>query len=149
MHIIDDFIKDLLLNVRKMASKSFTGTGIVFYKNLDQLNYTSLSNYELKLQENNIDQFISEISLPQSGLHDGYHFLSLKNFNLTHVAQYISPPIETNMSEFIQKIQPCGAREMSAMLTSLIPGIDSVGLISHNKIVKIYRKGELRFEDQG
>ena len=60
---------------------------------------------------------------------------------ITHISQYISPSVELINDLGLEAIIPCGAREMTAFLTSKINGILYVGLISSDKIIKIFKNG--------
>ncbi len=78
---------------------------------------------------------ISSMSHP---LHDGFHFIDVTTWRLTHLSQFISPPIPQNAE---QNFHGAGARLIAATLTSLLPGIAYVGLVSQDGKIHLYCNG--------
>lgn len=141
--ITEEFIWSSLKSLYKKNNKEFMGTGIIFYTDLSNLPFTSLNKNTDKaiLENKNFIELIYRLSLKQSPYHDGFHFFNTNLMALTHISQYLAPVIETNNTSALDAIRPCGAREMTAYLTSLTKGIVSVGLVSHMDGIKVYRNG--------
>ncbi|MGP5359396.1 hypothetical protein ACTXL1_01085 [Psychrobacter celer] len=141
--ITEEFIWSSLKSLHKKNNKDFMGTGIVFYTDLSNLPFTNLNKNTDKaiLENKNFIELICRLSLKQSPYHDGFHFFNTNLMTLTHISQYLAPVIETNNTSALDAIRPCGAREMTAYLTSLTKGIVSVGLVSHVDGIKVYRNG--------
>ena len=140
---LENEITASLTEIRCNSSKEFTGLGIVFYKSLNNLPYLTL--HEKKLSSDLCFSYpvktLLKISEYSSPYHDGFHFIDIKTMEITHISQYISPPVELINDLNLEAITPCGAREMTAFLTSKIDGILCVGLISSDKIIKIFKNG--------
>ena len=97
------------------------------------------TDFDLK----NINETLLRISTYSSAYHDGFHFYDINSKKLTHISQFISPPLESVAYMNIENIIPCGAREMTAYLTSSIQGIFCVGLISANKTIKVFKNNSI------
>jgi hypothetical protein len=141
--ITEEFIWSSLKSLHKKNNKDFMGTGIVFYTDLSNLPFINLNKNtdEAILADENFIDLIYRLSLKQSLYHDGFHFFNTNLMTLTHISQYLAPVIEINDTSALDAIRPCGAREMTAYLTSLTKGIVSVGLVSHMDGIKVYRNG--------
>lgn len=141
--ITEEFIWSSLKSLHKKNNKDFMGTGIVFYTDLSNLPFINLNKNtdEAILADENFIELIYRLSLKQSPYHDGFHFFNTNLMTLTHISQYLAPVIEINDTSALDAIRPCGAREMTAYLTSLTKGVVSVGLISHIDGIKAYRDG--------
>ena len=140
---LESQISDSLIEICRNSSKEFTGLGIVFYKSLNNLPYLSLHEKKLSfdLCFSDLIKTLLKISEYSSPYHDGFHFIDIQTMEITHVSQYISPSVELINDLNLEFIIPCGAREMTAFLTSKINGILYVGLISSDKIIKIFKNG--------
>jgi len=138
-----DDARKLLTAIASHRSDNFTGVGIVFYVDLSNLPYLQLTN-ELedptatRFDGHDIAEVLLSISTQSSALHDGFHFVDEKSWNLTHLSQFISPPIPYNAS---QRFHGTGARLMAAALASVLPGICYVGLVSNAGDVHLLRGG--------
>ncbi|MBQ5174784.1 hypothetical protein [Acinetobacter pittii] len=146
----ENLISESLLEICRSSTDDFTGTGIVYYKNLNNLPFISLhkDNLPEDFKFTQFNDLILEISKIISNFHDGFHFYNIENSELTHISQYISPLLTKNDSSKVQDILPCGAREMTAFLASMVDGIFCVGLISANKSVKIFKNGLITFQSE-
>lgn len=140
---LENQISDSLIEICSNSSKGFSGLGVIFYKSLNNLPYLTL--HEEKLPSNlcfgNLIKTLLKISDYSSPYHDGFHFIDTQTMEITHISQYISPPVELINDLNLETIIPCGAREMTAFLTSKIHGILYVGLISSDKMIKIFKNG--------
>ena len=140
---LENEITASLTEIRCNSTAEFTGLGIVFYKSLNNLPYLTLHEKKLSsdLCFSDINKTLLTISEYSSPYHDGFHFIDIQAMEITHISQYISPPIELINDLNLETVIPCGAREMTAFLTSKINGILYVGLISSDKNIKIFKNG--------
>ena len=140
---LENQISASLTEIYCKSSKEFTGLGIVFYKSLNNLPYLTLHEKKLSsdLCFSDPIETLLKISERSSPYHDGFHFINIQTMEITHISQYISPPVGLIDNLNLENIIPCGAREMTAFLTSKIDGILCVGLISSDKIIKIFKNG--------
>lgn len=144
-HSVDRLIHNSLKEICKKCKEDFSGLAIVCYEDLSHLPYISLhkeqffTDFDLK----NINETLLRISTYSSTYHDGFHFYDINSKKLTHISQFISPPLESVAYMNIENIIPCGAREMTAYLTSSIQGIFCVGLISANKTIKVFKNNSI------
>lgn len=128
-----DMARQLLEAIAGLRTPEFTGVGVVFYDDgLDGLPHLQLtSNGEApdlqQLPGADLAQALATISMNSNPLHDGFHFVDVRSWTLTHLSQFISPPIPPAAAG---RFHGTGARLMAAVLASLLPGIQSVGLVS-------------------
>lgn len=139
------FIETFLLDLKKYIHyENFSGIGIIFYKDLSNLSMVSLGSentYPLHLPLCNYEMVLESLaSLSQlsSEWHDGFHLYDLGSSCLTHISQFISPNVDLYKGNHTDK--PLGARQMSAIISSMIVGISGVGLLTRNKMA-IYESG--------
>lgn len=134
----------LLKAIAQLRPVNFSGIGVVFYEDLALLPHLQLTNDEQKPSAAGLKTggdlasrlaCISDISSP---LHDGFHFVDARCWQLTHLAQFISPPIPRDAG---QRFHGTGARLMAAVLTSLLPGISCVGLVAQSGEVHLFEGG--------
>ncbi len=141
--------QDLAISILKSAGNKlpadFSGLGIVIYHHLDSLPYLPLnvlSAGKVMLPVSGIDKIalvLAEISSTRSEWHDGFHFIDMVNQRLTHVAQYLSPPL-TNAAEDV--ISAVGARQMTAILSTRIDGISGAGLLNSTRELSYFENGK-------
>lgn len=136
----------LLALVAPKVSTDFSGLGIVFYDSLGALPF-------IPLDVGDTGRFVLPIAgLPalsdafartakrSSRWHDGFHFVHSPSLTLTHLCQFIAPPLPTGGQGLPQAR---GARHMTALLASQVTGIVAVGLLSQEGAVSIYESGLL------
>ncbi|MGR3978486.1 hypothetical protein FW754_12610 [Acinetobacter sp. 1207_04] len=152
MSLLSEFsIYHSLEEVCLNSNESFSGLGIVYYSSLDNLPFISLQKMNLSsdLQSKSFIKIMQEISKTTSVFHDGFHFFDINSSKITHISQYISPVLLGVNEREVDKITPCGAREMTAFLTSYIKGVYCVGLVSVNKKIKIFKDGGIVCKKDG
>lgn len=136
-----DGIADLLRSVAALRSARFTGLGVIFYQDLKMLSYAPLEVHQresIPMPIVGIEQIASMLvgfSEVDSPWHDGFHFIELATMSLTHLAQFISPPIPP-VASLLPKAK--GARQMAAALACSVEGILAVGLVSRTGEPSIY-----------
>jgi len=136
----------ILKLVWQSKTRSFSGIGIVFYHSLSVFPFVPLGNQtSIDLPINETTSIVvklaavADISCPQ---HDGFHFINVSSGALTHLSQYISPPLVSAECIALER-RPSGARRMTALLASSVEGIDCVGLLDTVGVIEIYRSGAI------
>lgn len=133
-----------LLSVRALAGDKFSGIGVVVYTP-----GTSLPIYALRPAVNirgseDIVSSLARIASVHSEFHDGFHLIS-DDWRLTHVAQYFAPPIPPDVD--INPSRRGGARYVTALFGSLMPGVSLCGVASIGFGLAILQSGaEVHFE---
>jgi hypothetical protein len=135
--------EQVLRAVADDRGQDFSGVGVVFYERLALLPHLQLTNKAEKPDAGRFAGFgladaLSSVSSIGSPLHDGFHFVDVTSWKLTHLSQFISPPIPDATT---QHYHGTGARLMAALLASLQPGIACVGLVSQDGEVHLFTNG--------
>jgi hypothetical protein len=136
----------LLKIVSDKSSHTFSGLGVVFYRELDLLPRLSLGNSETPLPNLPIEGIepiadaLATISDYKNPWHDGFHLIDVEFWTLTHVSQFLSPTLPADERE-IGLPRPAGARNMTALLVSKIKSIECVGLLTHSKEICVFQNG--------
>ncbi|MBU2886748.1 hypothetical protein KO507_13320 [Gilvimarinus agarilyticus] len=138
-----DQAKDLLRSIASNRCSDFSGTGVVFYSDLAKLPHLQMGTGRENLKVAkcggcDIASALISVSSKRSPYHDGFHFIDMWSWRVTHVSQFIAPPIPDDAA---QRIHGSGARLMSAMLASLLSGITYVGLVSQGGQVHLFCGG--------
>ncbi|WP_233989800.1 hypothetical protein [Pectobacterium brasiliense] len=133
----------LLKSISKGRESDFSGTGLIFYSDLSELPFIQMGNESIKtnsaiFNDCEIDSAIRQISKTKDLLHDGFHFINIETWKITHVSQFISPPIPHDAA---QRFRGTGSRLMSAYLASLITGIKYTGIVSQAGKVHLFHAG--------
>lgn len=141
---ISGFATRLLSCVAHQRPSDFTGLGVVFYENLNALPFVGLhvpSDHQIQLPVTDLDEIatvLAAASSASSAWHDGFHFVDGRVQALTHLAQYLSPPIPMERNAVPLAT---GARHMTAMLASKVDGILGVGLLTQHGEVTFFEHG--------
>jgi len=145
-HAHDHFglIREIFRSAWAIAPSDFSGMGLVLYRGRHTLPHLSLRNSEPAILEHavgpkHVAHVLSELASTNSPWHDGFHFIDEDEGRLTHVAQFISPPIPTQVALISSE---GGARHMSAALASLLCGISMVGVMTSRGEISVYVSGE-------
>ncbi|CAL62329.1 Hypothetical protein HEAR2193 [Herminiimonas arsenicoxydans] len=137
---------ELLRLVSTKRPNKFSGVGVVFYKELDLLPRVWLGNPETPLPHlpvfglEKIAVTLAAIADYENPWHDGFHLVDGSSWALTHVSQFISPPLPDDERK-IAEPRPTGARHMTALLASQIPSIFCVGLLTQAGEVCLFENG--------
>lgn len=144
MYNIDEKTYETLNKIRKNWSDGFSGTGIIVYDSnvLKNTHYCDLRPNikcpkNLKLGEERLVKYITEIGDYNHTLHDGFHMVD-QNGELTHVAQYFVPDINHD----IYPNQKHGTRIHCSILSSLVEGVILVGALTLDKNIYIFKDGK-------
>lgn len=135
--------EQVLRAIANLRGHDFSGVGLVFYEHLAHLPHLQLTDNSVKADPGRfagveLAAALSSISVMSSPLHDGFHFVDAGSWQLTHLSQFLSPPIP---SDAAKRFHGTGARLMAALLTSLLPGIVCVGLVSHGSEIHLFSHG--------
>jgi hypothetical protein len=87
-----------------------------------------------------VAEAILELSSSRNPRHDGFHLLT-GEMELTHSCQYLAPPIDRAVR--ITESEYIGARYMTALFASKLPAIFATGIVSSDKIIRIFEHGTL------
>lgn len=133
-----------------LLSDDFSGLGIVFYDSLAALPFLPLEvagseRFNLPVCGiNAVCDVLARATRRSSFWHDGFHFVQASSVCLTHLCQYIAPPLP-NARDALPHAS--GARHMTALLTSQVNGIVLVGLLTQERVVSIYELGALTLNE--
>lgn len=107
--------------------------GIVFYDSLTALPHLPLEvggdeRFELPVTGlEAICEVIVRTARRSSLWHDGFHFIHADSASLTHLCQFIAPPLPAASATLPRA---SGARHMTALLASKVAGIAAIGLLT-------------------
>lgn len=136
----------LLRNTAPRLASDFAGLGIVFYNSLAALPHLQLGvsgdeRFDLPvLGLDSICEVFARTARQSSAWHDGFHFVCAGTTTLTHMCQFIAPPLP-GVADAAPRAS--GARHMTALLASKVAGIAAVGLLTHERAASIYESGRL------
>jgi hypothetical protein len=142
-----DFPFRLLKQLKLLRPESFSGVGLVFYSHLEGLPSTHLGSRTTTAPDlpvfgiEAIARILASVSDHASPWHDGFHMIDMRSKSLTHLSQYLAPPLR-GLSK-LQGDRPHGARQMTALLSSTIPGIAYVGVLSTGEETVVYENGNV------
>lgn len=142
MNILDEF-KALISDLSNLQLDNFSGIGLLLYSNLDLLDFIPMKNNEIVnlnqiVGKENIFNFIKNNCVSNSYFHDGFHFIN-EHCELTHLSCYLSPQIDNKI--FIE--EKYGSRFRTAIYSSIIEGVESVGIIGKSYGKVILEKGKI------
>lgn len=144
---VEIFLIEILKQIQEKKTKGFSGLGIIFYTSISSLPHVSLGGLKVAKPKlpisdlNSIYDVLIEISDIQNSWHDGFHLINIDTFELTHISQYISPPINESFPGNSYD-RPTGARQMTALLASTLKFIEYVCILNGKNEIIIYRYGK-------
>lgn len=133
-----------------MLTNDFAGLGIVFYDTLAALPHLQLEvggdeRFELPVVGlEPICEVLARTARRSSAWHDGFHFVFARTASLTHLCQFIAPPLPGGADA---APRASGARHMTALLASKVAGIAAIGLLTHERAASIYEAGRLTLRE--
>ncbi|QXH48129.1 diadenylate cyclase [Pseudomonas xanthosomatis] len=142
-----EFPLTLLKLISATKKKQFSGVGIVFYNDLQLLPMTALGSTATPKphlpisQIDTIARTLTILSDLQSPWHDGFHLINSDSQALTHISQFLAPPLDHLPDNKYSR--PSGARLMTAMLSSMVTGIDCIGVLNTSGEITIYQNGRV------
>ena len=124
----------LLEDINLSRPSNFSGIGLLLYKkNSSQLPITSLNSqpFDIKLPIVHYDKILNtllQVSITTSRYHDGFHLIN-EDFELTHISQFVSPPIKSPLNI---KLFRGGSRYATSIYSSLLKNVIATGVLSLN-----------------
>lgn len=141
-----DEIFDLLGQVQSHATNAFSGLGLIFYSSLADLPIVALGEQALfprtlpVANRQTLVSLLADISTFSSPWHDGFHLIDANSFSLTHISQFLSPPVEFLRESSSQGL-PVGARHMAAIAGSRIASVSFTALLSNKGAPAVFQSG--------
>lgn len=142
--------EQLLRHVAPKLAVDFAGLGVVLYDSLVALPHLQLDVvgderfYLPVVGLEAIGEVLARTSRRSSPWHDGFHFVHAGSGALTHLCQFIAPPLP-GAAEAAPRAG--GARHMTALLASKVAGILAIGLLTHERAASIYEAGRLALNE--
>jgi len=133
----------------RLAAKrtsDFVGLGVIAYNNIEGLPVVPLGSHldaclNLPISgESNVMNALSSMATRGSCMHDGFHLIEVNSGSLTHVAQFVSPPLCPALANPLAT-WPQGARQMTALLISTLPQVDFSAVVSVDGHLHFYEDG--------
>lgn len=137
-------VMGLMRALKRLAGPRFTGVGLIFYEGSVALPAVPLragedAPAELPAPWSNLPTVLAHVSEAESRWHDGFHFIDCRTLALTHLAQFVAPPIAPILRPLPSR---GGARHMTAALSSRVAGVQCAALLTSDGRASIYRDGE-------
>ena len=139
----------LLRHAAPRLASDFPGLG-VFYESLSALPHVQLEvggNERFELPVDGLDPIcdvLARTARRSSLWHDGFHFVRAGSASLTHLCQFIAPPLPDPSAG---PPRASGARHMTALLASSVAGVTAIGLLTHERAASIYEAGQLTLSE--
>lgn len=146
MDAFEQRVEKLLSSIKGAVGAEFTGIGLIFYSPPLNLPARSLGDPALFVPrlpisgDAAIAGLLAGISRSDSPWHDGFHLIDAASFQLTHVCQFLSPPLDL-IGEPEKGNLPVGARWYSALAISKLPQVILTALIGQQGTQVIFRQG--------
>lgn len=141
-------IFSLLDSVRARRTSGFAGLGLIYYRSIRDLPILALGDTLFATptmpikSASAITNALVEVSDRSSNWHDGFHLIDARTGALTHLSQFISPPVDVPPSD-LRSFKPSGAREMAAMLASKIEAVEFSAVLGTDGEARVFRSGAL------
>lgn len=138
--------RKLLLKLAANRPADFVGLGVIAYSTIEGLPVVPLGSVpnaqpDLPVSgENNVMLTLASLATRRSTRHDGFHLIEANSGNLTHVAQFVSPPLDAALAN-PRTDWPHGARQMTALLISTLPQVEIAAVVSADGNVQLYENG--------
>jgi hypothetical protein len=134
----------LLTLITRKLTDDFSGLGIVIYDSLRALPFLPLEvggDEMFNLPVSGLDavgEVLAHTAKRSTHWHDGFHLLQADPLRLTHLCQFISPPLP-KAGDSVPRAS--GARHMTALLASRVAGIVAVAILTQERVASIYEAG--------
>lgn len=139
-----DELKILLREVWVKSAGDFAGIGVVVSDSTKGLPITPLRE-DAPVVVGTVAETLSNISRCASEYHDGFHIIN-ESGDLTHVAQYFSPPIVKDA--VFDRHRLVGGRFVAALFGSLIPEVSMTGIVGVKSELSVFCDGhEVIYEE--
>lgn len=147
-------VLDLMSEIVSLRDrKNFSGLGVIFYQPPLSLPVVSLGgahefSHKLPVSgDKHMSQLLAEIASLKSPWHDGFHLVNSDLFAITHVSHFFSPPVDLVDPKFTA-IAPIGARQMAAVLGSMLASVDYVALLNARAQLSVFQDGKLTYAEE-
>lgn len=124
----------------------FVGLGVIVYLTLEGLPVAPLgamldTQPELPIYgKEKVMKVLATLATRRSAQHDGFHLIDAVGGELTHLAQYVSPPLGAALVNRSDN-WPSGARQMTALLISFMPQVAFSAVVTAYGEVQLYENG--------
>lgn len=142
---IQKLFMELVLKIHRIQGAAFSGMGLLLYNNIHSINpyHCSLTHLthpipNLHLKSPKLVTYLENISSIDHPCHDGFHFIN-HNGCLTHVAQFLSPPINKNYNNIYGQ----GARTLCSLNGSIINGVLMIAIITSKRDIYFFKNGRV------
>lgn len=140
-----DRLRNILFEVHHNSGADFSGVGLILYKDICNIPIFPLRQTDPQFDVKDLVQKLINISRLDSEYHDGFHMVS-EYFELTHIAQYFSPSIISDVE--VNRTKKIGGRYMAALFGSKINGVMLTGVVTKGSGLTIFEDGrEIYFEE--
>jgi hypothetical protein len=142
--------EQLVRHAAPKLAEDFAGLGVVFYDSLAALPHLQLEvvgNERFDLPVVGmvaVGEVLVRTARRSSPWHDGFHFVHAASGALTHLCQFIAPPLPGAADA---PPRAGGARHMTALLASKVAGVVAIGLLTHERAASIYVAGRLTLSE--
>lgn len=139
-------IQRILIGLAAQRPADFVGLGVIVYRSIVDLPVVPLGsrlNIDIKLPisgASNVMKTLASLATRGSSMHDGFHLINACSGDLTHIAQFVSPPLDFALANPLA-IWPTGARQMTALLISSLPQVEFAAVVSATGGVQLYENG--------
>jgi hypothetical protein len=147
-------VLDLMSEIASLRDrKNFSGLGVIFYQpplSLPVIPLGGVQQFSYKLPVSggkHMSQLLAEISSLTSPWHDGFHLVNSDLFAITHVSHFFSPPVDLVGPKFTS-LAPMGARQMAAVLGSMLASVDYVALLNGRVQLSVFQRGRLVHKEE-
>lgn len=133
---------DLLCQIKDNSSDNFSGIGIVISNSPNLLPLFPIRLNQSVKKEDDLVNFLCNLSQYTNKYHDGFHILSEK-MEILQLSQYFSPPIVKTIN--IDRSKDFGGRYLAAIFGSTLPAVIATGIASHQFGIAIFNSGKETF----
>lgn len=139
-------LQTFLMRLAAQRSTDFVGLGVIAYNTIEGLPVVPLG---IRLNENinlpisgasNVMDTLTSLATRKNCMHDGFHLIEVSSGDLTHVAQFVSPPLYPVIANPLAD-WPKGARQMTALLVSTLPQVELAAVVSVDGYLHFYKNG--------
>ena len=135
----EEKLRKTLNEVMKLSGKNFSGVGVIIYENINDIPIFPLRETSPDINENEITESIIKLSSTSCQYHDGFHLIS-KEWQITHISQYFSPPILEDVEIDMSKL--FGGRYIAALFGSSLPNVLYTGIASRGFGQAMFQSGK-------
>lgn len=146
-----EWIIQVLLGVVRGAPLRFAGLGLLLYRSPVELALAPLapSSHSSALPTRSMDEAIDllrRLADLNNPLHDGFHLVDAGRLVITHVCQFVSPPIPSKLPIALPDF-PIGARHMTAILASYVPSVVLTAVLTDRNQATLIERGSIQRVD--